>query len=350
MKRSLLAVAAACVALAGCGGSSHHRPVSPSVRLPAARGAHIAGWATQPPAWPLPHVLGASDVQTREMFDSVVVSTVPANPWAVAGYTSGLWPTYLPLVAAFPHAIHLSIAINIGHDADCLDVEPGDAAISQGGWWAQHELALGHKLVCEYTSVSNMPALKANVAAAGVPLNRVKWWCAWYRYVPGLVSGCDAVQWNDHAYGRNLDESTVSADFFGPAGPPAQTVRWYRERNKAFWAYHDHGCRFPQQDNICRHEGEGVVTVQKQLWTVTPRFSCFGPAAKTKALVCWIVRPEASYWTHARVASQRAYDAHLCSPPASFGTPSASKRQCAVWKQRVQWFGQHASALVKAFS
>jgi hypothetical protein len=62
-----------------------------------------------------------------QMFDSVDVATVPNNPQAVAGYVGGHWPTYNSLVQKFPKSHHLSIAVNSGEDAECLDIENGDA-------------------------------------------------------------------------------------------------------------------------------------------------------------------------------------------------------------------------------
>src|SRR5208282_1038382 len=49
------------------------------------------------------------------------------HPQAVAGYVGGKWPSLGGLIKRYPGAKHLSIAVNAGEDATCLDIENGDA-------------------------------------------------------------------------------------------------------------------------------------------------------------------------------------------------------------------------------
>lgn len=193
------------LALAGCGAGPR---------------VHPPGWGATPKglfALPAP----VTGVPSAEMFDTVTVSTVPARPFALAGYTSGFWPTYLPLRRAYPTAHTVSIAVTARNHADCLDVEPGDASPSQAGPWVRADIAAGFPKPCLYSDLEEMPAVKASLAAwlGSGWRGRVLLWLAWYRYRPGLVAGYDAVQWTDHAYGRNLDESTVTLSFLTIAQP-----------------------------------------------------------------------------------------------------------------------------------
>ena len=210
MKKAALAVALMVAALAGCGGST---PASYTGSV------HPGGWGSTPPGVTLPAPL-LQAVPSATMYDSILLSTVPSHPFAAAGYTSGNWPTYLPMRSAWPTAHVVSIAINTSHHADCLDVEPGDASPSQAGPWARADIAAGFKRPCLYSDLSEMPAVKASLAAAGLARSQYFLWLAWYRYVPGLIAGYDAVQWTDRALGRNLDESTVTLNFLTIAQPP----------------------------------------------------------------------------------------------------------------------------------
>lgn len=153
------------------------------------------------------------------MFDSVDGATViPPNPAAVAGYVGGNWPNYHALVAAFPHARHLSVAVNATEDADCLDVETGDATADQAPAWIARQVKRGVKLPVVYTSVSNVAAL----LAAGVKRDQIRLWTAHYTNTAhicspacgnGMTTSADATQWTENALGRNLDESLCNPTF-----------------------------------------------------------------------------------------------------------------------------------------
>jgi hypothetical protein len=157
------------------------------------------------------------------MYDSVDLNTVPANAPAVAGYVGGRWPTYKDVPARFPHAKHLSIAIAAVVDAECLDVEPGDATPAQAAGWVKRQHARGIRRPVVYTSVSGAQSLVNELGAAGLPRTSYRLWTAHYTHVPhicdarcgfGLRSAADATQFTDNALGRNLDESRVSPGFW----------------------------------------------------------------------------------------------------------------------------------------
>lgn len=216
-KRSRLLALLAVLVCAGGGvavltsGSSTPQSATGSV--------HPSGWGSTPPGFVAPRTLTA--IPSAEGFDTITLSSLAGlHPFALAGYTSGFWPTYLGLRAAFPSAHTLSIAINASHHADCLDVEPGDAVPSQAGSWARSDIAAGFSKPCLYSDLSNMSAVKSSLAGAGLARSRYVLWLAWYRNVPGLVAGYDIVQWTDHAYGRNLDEDTFALSALTVAQPP----------------------------------------------------------------------------------------------------------------------------------
>jgi hypothetical protein len=149
------------------------------------------------------------------MYDAVDVSQIPANAEAVAGYVGGSWPTFAELASRFRHAHRFSIAVNAGEDAACLDIENGDATPDQAPAWAKRQLARGQHRPCLYASASQMPAVWAAIARAGIHRQEVRLWVADWTYQPHIPAGYDACQWTDKALGRNLDESLCTAGFFG---------------------------------------------------------------------------------------------------------------------------------------
>ena len=183
------------------------------IRFKAGRGYWLSGNPPKPPA-------------ELTMFDSVSVKQIPANAQAVAGYVGGWWPTFKTLEKSFPNAHRLSIAVASSEDAECLDVERGDAAIPDAAPWVKRQLRRGVARPVVYTSVSQAEALVAALAKAGVKRDQIRLWTAHYTYKQhrcssscgfGFTGQADATQYTDHAFGRNLDASLVGPDFFAPA-------------------------------------------------------------------------------------------------------------------------------------
>lgn len=164
------------------------------------------------------------------MFDSVTLSAIPPAAPAVAGYVNGNWPTYNQVVVKWPQARHLSISVNQAGDAECLDVEGGDATPDQAPAWILRQQARGVARPVVYTSVSAAQTLLNVLAHAGIPRASVRLWTAHYIYTAhlcgpgcgyGLTTTADATQWTDRSLGRNLDESLTAESFFGATPPPA---------------------------------------------------------------------------------------------------------------------------------
>lgn len=160
-----------------------------------------------------------------EMYDDVNVSLIPVAAVAVAGYVDGRWPTYAQLVKKFPHAQHvLSIAVFPTDSAQVLDVETGDATISQAVGWVKREHERGNKKPDVYTAASWGQKLVDTLSLAGFEYGvDYRWWSAHYTGQPhlcspkcgfGLKVTAHATQWTDKAGGKSLDESLCSAEFF----------------------------------------------------------------------------------------------------------------------------------------
>ncbi|MCA1683212.1 MAG: hypothetical protein LC685_04405 [Actinobacteria bacterium] len=234
MQRAILA-ALATLAIAGCGGGSHQRQHVYHTAYGVQ--AHAPGFGITPPR--LGATLNRSTAPSVLMLDTVNVSSLTGlSPRALAGYTSGRWPTYLPLVRAYPHAKVKSIAISIRWHAQCLDVEPGDAVPSQAVSWIRADRTAGFARPCIYTSVSEWAQVNFYLRQAGIPRSGYFAWDAHWTYRPGVDAGFDATQWTDHYLGRNIDASSVTLAFAGlqptpvpkPAPRPsrAQVARWKR--------------------------------------------------------------------------------------------------------------------------
>jgi hypothetical protein len=166
------------------------------------------------------------------MYDDVNLGLIPAYAGAVAGYVNGKWANYAAVVKRWPKVAHLSIAVNASADADCLDVERGDAVNTDAPAWVKRQVVRGVKRPVIYTSVSNVKALLAVLSAAGIPRSGVRLWTAHYTFRAhlctsacgfGMPTTADGTQFTDKALGRSLDQSVLAADFFG-AGPAPKPV------------------------------------------------------------------------------------------------------------------------------
>ena len=129
------------------------------------------------------------------LYDSTDPTKIPANAPMVAGYTSGLWPTFGRLAGLFPNAIRISIAIDATHDADVLDVEQGDATPADVVAWVNRQRSHGADPTVYCSRVSMWPAVQAAVATARIAPPH--YWIADYTGVKHLVPGSSVTQWAD---------------------------------------------------------------------------------------------------------------------------------------------------------
>lgn len=360
--RRFLAPLVGVLLIAGCGGHSTRAsvptPGCPGYMTAYGCQAHSQSFGV-PPAG-TPRVGAAAPVPTVEMRDSVTVSAIPSGTPAVACYVVGTFANCGSMHAAFPHAALVSITPTASFTpARCLDDEPGDATPGESGGWVLADIRAGVAKPCEYASLSNMGAVKANLAStlgAGWR-TRVFLWDADWTFGAHLDAGFDCTQWTDHGpQGQNYDESTCSRAFFGiapkpkPPGPSSSTVtRWRGARNASFSAYHARRCTVGEADpkgtpNGCPVFAQRIIFFQQKLWTVERRWACWGKHARTKSYACWILRPETSYWSHARDASQRAFTRNVCG--GVNGMTSLSP-DCRLWRQRTGYFNGRVRAARK---
>ena len=165
---------------------------------------------------------------TGILYDSIDVTQIPLDAPAVAGYVNGSWATWPSLAVKFPRAQRLSIAVTAASDADCLDIEAGDATVADAPGWYARQKTRGAARPCFYASASVMGALVNTLQAAGISRSLVRLWSAHYGSSLGAhvcaPATCgevpipmDGTQWTSMALGRNLDQSLVADDFFAPS-------------------------------------------------------------------------------------------------------------------------------------
>lgn len=186
-------------------------------QLNVSRRRRLKELAAQKPLPPVP------EPGPTTMFDSISISNMPSNAPAVAGYVGGRWPTFQYLAAHFPNAKRLSVAVASYLDADCLDIEPGDAPVSLAPAWFKRQVKRGVKKPALYTSASQVPALVATMRRAGIRRDAYRIWSAHYTGHAhlcgpscgfGITDTADATQWTDKALGRSLDQSLLTPQFF----------------------------------------------------------------------------------------------------------------------------------------
>jgi hypothetical protein len=165
------------------------------------------------------------------MLDSITVADLPDGADAYAGYVDGKWPTLLGLRARFPHSRILSIAVFPADDAECLDVEAGDATIPEVfDWFTRQQRRKVWRPVI-YTSAANLTLLLATMNANGFARADFRLWSAHYLAGEHICapSSCgfpaaDGTQWRDDAPGlggSRVDESLLHHSFFpAPPKPP----------------------------------------------------------------------------------------------------------------------------------
>lgn len=163
------------------------------------------------------------------MFDSVTASALPSGDFAYAGYVDGRFANIPEIRRRFPGNNVLTIAVFAADDADCLDIETGDATPIEAAAWVTRQFARGVRRPCLYSSVSEMNTVVAAIRAAGIPRQSLRLWSAHYgngRHICGpqscrLISiGMDGTQWTDQAAGGTCDESLLLDGFFDPHSDP----------------------------------------------------------------------------------------------------------------------------------
>jgi hypothetical protein len=138
-----------------------------------------------------------------------------SNPTAVAGYAGGKWPTYAGLVAKYPRAKHLSIAVNAGERARCLDIETGDASPAQAPNWFHTFADHSQGKPIFYGDEEKMVAFEEALRDAGIHRWEYLVWKAHYAGTgPRIDPGSDATQYESvETGGFNYDASLCESWF-----------------------------------------------------------------------------------------------------------------------------------------
>lgn len=167
------------------------------------------------------------------MYDSVTVEAIPSDAEYCAGYVNGLYANIPRIEAHCPHVKHiLTIDINGRANAECLDVEPGDASAAQVPGWVREQRLRGIAKPVVYTSASYVTTVLRALYGAGMSRGDIRLWSAHYIGPHICNPNCgygnwtaDGTQYTQTGYGRNLDISLLREDFFGP--PPVVDPHHY---------------------------------------------------------------------------------------------------------------------------
>jgi hypothetical protein len=149
--------------------------------------------------------------QRFTMYDSTNVGNIPADAEAVAGYINGAFENFNELVRRFPHAKHLSIAVSSSHDAQCLDIETGDATPADAPGWVRRQHARGIKRPVVYANTSTIVAVINALTRNGIKRDEYLVWTAHYTDQPHIEPGSDSTQWEDH---RELYDVSLCEPWF----------------------------------------------------------------------------------------------------------------------------------------
>lgn len=174
------------------------------------------------------------------MYDTAYNDQFPGGADAYAGYVDGdvgNQPNHAYIVANFPNAHRLSIALFPDHDADCIDVESGAAQAGDIPGWFARQKARGIARPVIYASAYTMEtAVIPVVRALPGARSSVRLWGAHYNGAahicgPGSCGetsvDLDGTQWTSNARGLVLDQSLLLADFFGTPKPaPTPAANW----------------------------------------------------------------------------------------------------------------------------
>jgi hypothetical protein len=165
------------------------------------------------------------------MYDTITNDQFPPGAEAYAAYVDGNLgnqPNYAYIVAAFPKAQHLSVALFSNNNADALDVEPGASVPSDIPAWYDAQRKRGIQRPCVYASASTMNnEILPVLSGAGIARGTVRLWTAHYdvgEHICGpnscgaLSINADGTQWTPNAVVNgvtlDLDQSLLLENFF----------------------------------------------------------------------------------------------------------------------------------------
>lgn len=373
MKRSALALAAACLALAGCGSTAPTLTrTTPAPGHPCNTADQVMQCVLPPAPKNLPTLtpsvqggdFGWSDISASQArsfgwkFGASYLSSDPVKNWTRAlvdsYHAAGL--ATVPVWEASGTAALDGCAVGAGNARQAAaELAALGAPAGQPFDMAIDFDATGPDVAAYFHCASLAEPGRVNAYGGYRPLaylhahgdvGNLNWQT--YAWSGGLWLPASIAPLEQYLNGSTFDQDrAVAPDYaqwpYTPPGPSPSTVdRWRGARNASFSAYHVRRCTLGQADpkgtpRGCPVFAQRVVYFQRKLWTKYPRWSCWGKHARTTSYVCWIARPTASVFSHERDASERAYLRGGCDGPANFPAPSRS-RFCRVLRQRRNYF------------
>jgi hypothetical protein len=173
------------------------------------------------------------------LYDSVTEDQIPSDAKYIAAYVDGGYANYARVRLLFPSALVMSITITAAIDADCLDVELGDALPDSVVPWVARQHARGITRPVVYANAYTMKtSVIPLLESAGITQSQVRLWSAHYgtgEHICGpdtctaVSLSVDGTQWTENAMGRNLDQSTLLPSFFGTTVNPPPVTNWTQQ-------------------------------------------------------------------------------------------------------------------------
>lgn len=117
----------------------------------------------------------------RLQYDSVSVANIPHDAKAAAFYVDGRYANENAVKGQAPHARYTSIAVFASGVADCLDIEPGNASVSEAaGWYRKMRELRPKRKPIFYIGAANADELVAALRNSGIKRESYILWTAHY--------------------------------------------------------------------------------------------------------------------------------------------------------------------------
>lgn len=117
----------------------------------------------------------------RLQYDSVSVQNIPRDAKAAAYYVDGLYENEAAVKQRAPKARYTSIAVFSSGEADCLDIEPGNASVAEApGWYRKMKLQRPKRKPIFYIGAATADELVHTLAEHGIKRSDYILWTAHY--------------------------------------------------------------------------------------------------------------------------------------------------------------------------
>lgn len=117
----------------------------------------------------------------RLQYDSVSVGNIPHDAKAAAFYVDGKFANEAAVKAQAPKARYTSIAVFASGEADCLDIEPGNATIAEAaGWYRKMRELRPKRKPIFYCGAASADELVGALLTSGIKRSQYILWTAHY--------------------------------------------------------------------------------------------------------------------------------------------------------------------------